>query len=86
MIKIRRAVVHVDGKFIVKPPKSEAGVRDLVIPPHLLPMVREHIRHQRPAAEKGYAPVASQPVLGSWPSTMPGMSAGMLIMAADGNK
>jgi integrase len=27
----------------VKSPKSDAGVRDVAIPPHLLPMVREHL-------------------------------------------
>ena len=28
---------------MVKEPKSEAGIRDVNIPPHLLPMVREHL-------------------------------------------
>ena len=37
-IKIRRAVVRVDGKAIVGTPKSDAGTRDVAIPPHLLPM------------------------------------------------
>ena len=43
VLRIRRAVVLVDGRFVVKEPKSEAGVRDVNIPPHLLPMVREHL-------------------------------------------
>jgi integrase len=43
VLRIRRAVVLVDGRFLVKDPKSEAGVRDVNIPPHLLPMVREHL-------------------------------------------
>ena len=34
-IKVRRAVSRVDGEFVVGPPKSEAGVRDVVIPPHI---------------------------------------------------
>jgi integrase len=42
-IKIRRAVVHVNGKAIVGTPKSDAGVRDVAIPPHLLPTVKTHI-------------------------------------------
>jgi hypothetical protein len=25
-------------------PKSEAGIRDVTIPPHLLPLVKEHLR------------------------------------------
>jgi integrase len=42
-IMIRRAVVPVAGKTIVGTPKSAAGVRDVAIPPHLLPLVREHL-------------------------------------------
>jgi integrase len=43
-IKIRRAVVHVNGKAIVGVPKSDAGIRDVAIPPHLLPIVKAHCR------------------------------------------
>jgi integrase len=42
-IKIRRAVVHVNGKAIVTTPKSDAGTRDVSVPPHLLPVVKAHI-------------------------------------------
>jgi integrase len=42
-IKIRRAVVRANGKVIIGPPKSDAGVRDVAIPPHLLPVVKSHI-------------------------------------------
>lgn len=34
-IKVRRAVVRVDGEHIVQSPKSEAGQRDVAIPPHI---------------------------------------------------
>jgi integrase len=45
-------VVHVDGHFIVKTPKSEAGVLDVNIPPHLLPMLREHLlMHTAPGSD-----------------------------------
>jgi integrase len=43
VIKIRRAVTWVDGKPIVGRPKSDAGSRDVAVPPHLLPAVREHL-------------------------------------------
>jgi integrase len=33
----------VSGKKIVKDPKTKAGSRDVAIPPHLMPMVREHL-------------------------------------------
>lgn len=43
-VKIRRGVVRVDGKFIVGPPKSDAGSRDVAIPPHLVPLVKDHLK------------------------------------------
>lgn len=43
VLKIRRAVVWVDGGAVVGRPKSAAGVRDVAIPPHLLPAVRGHL-------------------------------------------
>ncbi len=43
VIKIRRAVAWVDGQPVVGKPKSDAGVRDVNIPPHLLPAVRAHL-------------------------------------------
>ena len=42
-IRVRRAVVHVDGKVIVGTPKSDAGVRDVAVPPHLLPVLKAHL-------------------------------------------
>jgi integrase len=42
-IRIRRAVVRVGGKTIVGPPKSDAGTRNISVPPHLLPLLRTHI-------------------------------------------
>ena len=44
-VKIRRGVVRVDGEFIVGPPKSDAGSRDVAIPPHLVPLVKDHLSH-----------------------------------------
>ena len=46
VIKLRRAVVWVNSQAVVTTPKSAAGSRDVTIPPHLLPAVREHLlRH-----------------------------------------
>lgn len=42
-VKIRRGVVLVDGEFIIGPPKTDAGIRDVAIPPHLMPAVRNHL-------------------------------------------
>lgn len=52
ILHVRRGVVRVPGEKIVKKPKTEAGVRDVAIPPHLLPMVREHLlQHAEPGKD-----------------------------------
>lgn len=51
-LRIRRGVVHVGGGYIVGTPKSEAGVRDVAIPPHLLPLLKAHLlEHTQPGAD-----------------------------------
>lgn len=42
-IKVRRAVVRFDGQTLVGTPKSDAGIRDVAIPPHLLPALKTHL-------------------------------------------
>ena len=42
-VKIRRAVVRVRGEMIVGPPETDAGTRDVAIPPHLVPAVEHHL-------------------------------------------
>lgn len=44
-VKITRGVVRAEGKFIVGLPKSDAGVRDVAIPPHLVPVVKAHLKN-----------------------------------------
>jgi integrase len=53
VLRIRRGVVRVDGGFLVGAPKSEAGVRDVSIPPHLLPAVRHHLLHNITGGRNG---------------------------------
>jgi integrase len=43
-LHVRRGVTWADGRAIVGPPKSDAGVRTVAIPPHLLPVVKAHLR------------------------------------------
>jgi integrase len=43
VIRIERAVVRVEEGFRVTTPKSDAGVRDVAIPPHLVPVIAEHL-------------------------------------------
>lgn len=42
-IHVRRTVIRVSGAFVVDTPKTGALTRDVSIPPHLLPMVRDHL-------------------------------------------
>ena len=34
-LKIRRAATRVDNKLVIGPPKTDAGVRDVTVPPHV---------------------------------------------------
>jgi integrase len=43
-LHIRRAVTYVGGRSIVGPPKSDAGIRDVAIPPHVVPVLVAHLR------------------------------------------
>lgn len=43
VIRVRRGVVRTDDGPKVEPPKSDASVRDVAIPPHLLPAVEDHL-------------------------------------------
>jgi integrase len=42
-IRIRRAAVRVGGQFRIGTPKSEASIRDVAIPPHLIPVIEDHL-------------------------------------------
>lgn len=43
VVRVRRAAVRVDAEWVVGLPKSDAGVRDIAIPPHVLPAVKAHL-------------------------------------------
>ncbi len=46
VIRIRRQAVRTKTGWQVGPPKSDAGVRDVAIPPHIIPSVEDHLsRH-----------------------------------------
>ena len=42
-IQVRRAVVRVDRVEVIGRPKSDAGVRSVAIPPHMLPALETHM-------------------------------------------
>lgn len=48
VVHVRQAVVRLVGDLIIQPPKTVAGVRDVAIPPHLLPSLRTWMEAQPP--------------------------------------
>ena len=44
VLKIRRQATRVGNKLVVGKPKTDAGIRDIVVPPHVAEMLREHMR------------------------------------------
>jgi integrase len=43
IVHVRRGVTRAGATVVVGTPKSDAGTRDVAIPPHLLPMLLEHL-------------------------------------------
>lgn len=71
VVKVRRAVVRVDGEFVVGTPKSDAGTRDVTIPPHLLPAVKAHLASNITGGRDGLLfPAAGDPTKHLSPATL----------------
>lgn len=59
-LRIERAVVRTDAGFEVTTPKSDAGIRDVAVPPHLTPLIREHLaKHVAPQRDALLFPAVS---------------------------
>jgi integrase len=49
LIRVRRGMVRAGGQMIVTTPKSAAGSRDIAVPPHLAPVIEQHLeKHTAP--------------------------------------
>ena len=71
VVKVRRAVVRVEGEFVVGTPKSDAGTRDVTIPPHLLPIVKAHLASNITGGRDGLLfPAAGDPSKHLAPATL----------------
>jgi integrase len=52
VIRVRRAVVRTKAGYKVTDPKSDAGTRDVHVPPHLLPALADHlVNHVAPGQD-----------------------------------
>ncbi len=70
VIRVRRGAVRAEGRVVIGTPKSEAGVRDLTIPPHLKPFVREHLTKAVQGGRDGLLFPAADGVSTLAPSTL----------------
>lgn len=48
LVKVRRAVSRVKGAWLVGPPKTAHGVRDVAVPPHVSGALTEHLEAHTP--------------------------------------
>lgn len=53
VIHVRRGVVRTNAGRKVKDPKSDAGKRTVALPPHLLPVVKDHVREHAAMGRDG---------------------------------
>ena len=59
VVRVRRGVTWPDGKPTIGSPKTQAGNRDVHVPPHLAPALAEHLtKHTGPAADALLFPAA----------------------------
>jgi integrase len=71
VIHIRRGVIRTASGAEVKGPKSEAGKRDVNIPPHLMPLVADHlIEHVERGKDALVFPAAGDPQQHMAPSAL----------------
>lgn len=53
LIRIRRAVARVRGEVIEGEPKTEAGRRDVAVPPHVAPVLVDHLKRYAAPGKAG---------------------------------
>ncbi|WP_256841468.1 tyrosine-type recombinase/integrase [Ornithinimicrobium cryptoxanthini] len=71
VVHIRRGVVRVDGQVSVGTPKSAAGIRDVAIPPHLIPVLGDHLAmHVAPGPDALAFPSVTDPDIQIHPNTL----------------
>ena len=54
VLKIRRAATIVDKKLVTGMPKTEAGVRDVTVPPHVAQMLKAHMKAHTGAGQEAF--------------------------------
>ncbi|WP_228266486.1 tyrosine-type recombinase/integrase [Ornithinimicrobium ciconiae] len=71
VLHVRRGVVRIDGQVTVGTPKSAAGIRDVAIPPHLIPVLQSHLDvHVAPGRDALVFPSVTDPDIQVHPNTL----------------
>ena len=70
IIHIRRGATRAAGEVIIGTPKSDAGTRDVAIPPHLLSLIKEHLSDNITGGREGLLFPAADGVSTLAPSTL----------------
>lgn len=71
VVRVRRAVVRAGDDFLVTTPKSDAGIRDISIPPHLVPAIEDHLKNHVPTGREALLfPSVSDPARHLAPSAL----------------
>lgn len=70
VIHVRRGAVRAGGEIIIGTPKSEAGIRDVSIPPHLFPQLETHLKRHVGSSKEALLFPASDGVSNLAPSTL----------------
>ena len=70
IIHVRRASTRAAGQIVIGTPKSDAGTRDVAIPPHLMPLVKEHLSDNITGGREGLLFPAADGLSTLAPSTL----------------
>jgi integrase len=77
IVHVRRSVVRAGMGKVVKEPKSDAGMRDWTIPPHVIPVLRKHLARY---AQVGAEGCCSRPLTaGTWQPCHSGVPSTRLV-------
>lgn len=70
VVHVRRGATRAGGAVVIGTPKSDAGTRDVTIPPHLMPIIREHLSGDISGGREGLLFPAADGVSTLAPSTL----------------
>lgn len=54
ILKIRRSATRVENKLVVGPTKTDAGLRDVTVPPHVADLLRAHMKAHTGAGPEAF--------------------------------